>query len=43
LSTVVKADRIVVLEHGRLAQTGTYESLLKEEGPFAELARRQIA
>lgn len=43
LSTVVKADRIVVLEHGRLVQSGCYEELLKQEGPFAELARRQIA
>lgn len=43
LSTVVKADRIVVLEHGRLVQTGTYDELLAQEGPFAELAKRQIA
>lgn len=43
LSTVVKADRIVVLEHGRLVQSGTYDELLHQEGPFAELAKRQIA
>jgi len=43
LSTVEKADRIVVLEHGRLVQSGTYAGLLAEDGPFAELARRQIA
>lgn len=43
LSTIVNADRIVVLEAGRIVQEGNYETLMKEEGPFAELAKRQVA
>lgn len=43
LSTIVNADRIYVLEHGRVAQAGTYEELINQPGPFAELAKRQIA
>jgi ABC-type multidrug transport system fused ATPase/permease subunit len=30
-----------VLEHGRIAQQGTYEELLATPGPFADLAARQ--
>ncbi len=43
LSTIINADRIFVLEHGCLVQTGSYQQLLREKGPFAELAERQIA
>lgn len=43
LSTVVKADRIYVFEKGRIVQVGTYQSLINAPGPFAELARRQLA
>jgi ABC-type bacteriocin/lantibiotic exporter with double-glycine peptidase domain len=43
LSTIMNADRIYVLEKGHLVQHGTYEELMKQEGPFAELARHQIA
>lgn len=43
LSTIRNADRIIVLERGRVAQMGRYEELIELEGPFAELARRQIA
>lgn len=43
LSTVVNADRIVVVEGGRLVQQGTYRELMDQDGPFAELARRQLA
>jgi ATP-binding cassette subfamily C protein len=42
LSTIVNADRIHVLDHGRLVQSGSYEELLHADGLFAELARRQI-
>ena len=42
LSTIVNADRIVVIESGRIVQTGTYAQLLAEEGVFATLARRQL-
>jgi NHLM bacteriocin system ABC transporter ATP-binding protein len=43
LSTIVRADRILVLESGRLVQNGTYGELLATPGPFADLARRQMA
>jgi ABC-type multidrug transport system fused ATPase/permease subunit len=42
LSTIRAADRIVVLERGRLVQTGTYDELMAQAGPFAALARRQL-
>ena len=43
LSTIMNADRIFVLENGRVVQQGTYGSLIEEEGPFADLARRQMS
>ena len=42
LSTVVNADRILVLQDGRIVQNGNYAKLLSEPGPFAELAKRQM-
>jgi NHLM bacteriocin system ABC transporter ATP-binding protein len=43
LSTIIKADRIYVLQDGKVVQTGSYEELIGKEGLFAELAKRQIA
>lgn len=43
LSTVIHADRIIVLQNGSIVQTGHYEQLIANEGPFADLAKRQIA
>jgi NHLM bacteriocin system ABC transporter ATP-binding protein len=42
LDTIVSADRIYVVKEGRIAQSGRYEQLMDEPGPFRDLARRQI-
>jgi ATP-binding cassette subfamily B protein len=39
LSTFADADRIVVFDDGRIAETGTYEDLMEKDGLFAELVR----
>jgi ATP-binding cassette subfamily B protein len=38
LSTVRAADQIVVLDHGRIVETGTHTSLVADNGRYAELA-----
>ncbi|MGE5656366.1 MAG: NHLP bacteriocin export ABC transporter permease/ATPase subunit [Actinomycetota bacterium] len=42
LSTIRNADRIYVVESGRVVQMGTFDELLKQEGLFARLAARQL-
>ncbi|HMR49955.1 MAG TPA: ATP-binding cassette domain-containing protein [Arachnia sp.] len=37
LHTVTGVDRIVVLDHGRIAETGTHRELLEREGRYREL------
>lgn len=43
LSTVMYADRIVVLHEGRVAEQGTHAELLRGEGRYAELYSRELA
>jgi ATP-binding cassette subfamily B protein len=43
LATVRKADRIVVMEAGRIVATGTHEALVQEGGLYARLASLQFA
>ncbi|PIU31374.1 MAG: hypothetical protein COT06_08520 [Syntrophobacteraceae bacterium CG07_land_8_20_14_0_80_61_8] len=43
LSTIEHADRILVMDRGRIVEQGTYRELLDSGGWFTELARRQIA
>ncbi|MBV8888483.1 MAG: ABC transporter ATP-binding protein [Alphaproteobacteria bacterium] len=43
LSTVRNADLLVVLDHGRVAETGSHTELLARNGLYARLIRRQVA
>ena len=42
LSTVKQADRIIVLENGRVIETGTHASLINQGGLYSNLAKLQF-
>ncbi len=42
ISTVKDADKIVLLEEGRIAEEGTHDSLLKQGGIYANLYQKQL-
>ena len=43
LSTIRNADRIYVVEQGRIVQSGRFDELIEVEGPFRALMARQVA
>ena len=43
LSTIEHADRIVVLEHGKIVENGSHEDLIKHDGLYANLHRIQFS
>ena len=43
LSTIRHADRIIVLDKGRIAETGSFQELVDKGGLFASFVKRQVA
>lgn len=43
LSTIINCDRIIVMDAGKIVETGTYNELLKSKGLFHELVQRQLS
>ena len=42
LSTVRDADRVLVMDGGKIAQSGTHDSLMAQEGIYKKLVERQL-
>jgi ABC-type transport system involved in cytochrome bd biosynthesis fused ATPase/permease subunit len=42
LSTVINADKIAVVDSGRIAEEGTHQELLEKGGIYAKLVKRQV-
>jgi ATP-binding cassette subfamily B protein len=42
LATVLKADRILVMDQGHVVEEGTHQSLIRHGGIYAKLARLQF-
>ena len=43
LSTIEKADKIVVMDAGRIVATGSHEELLGQEGLYAQLYHQEFS
>ncbi len=42
LSTIINTDRIYVMDKGEIVESGTYDELIKNNGLFSHLAKRQL-
>jgi len=42
ISTVKQADLVLVVEHGKITQTGTHDQLMAEDGHYREIADAQL-
>jgi ABC-type multidrug transport system fused ATPase/permease subunit len=42
LKTVRRADRVIVLEKGRITQTGTHDQLMRDDGHYRDIAAAQL-
>ena len=42
LSTVADADRVIVIDGGTVAQSGSHQALMAEEGIYRRLVERQF-
>lgn len=43
LSTIINCNKIIVMDKGKIVESGTYQELIKNKGIFADLAKRQLA
>jgi ATP-binding cassette subfamily C protein len=43
LSTIINCNKIIVMDQGKIVESGTYQELMKNKGIFADLAKRQLA
>merc|ERR1712146_482258 len=42
LSTIVDADQIIVIQHVRIVERGTHEELVRQDGVYRKLGKRQF-
>ena len=43
LSTIENADRIMVMEQGKIVEAGTHDTLIKQNGNYAKLYQKQFS